>query len=276
MSRGGLNSGWRASMMTSTASKVIWITGASSGLGKSMALQYARQGHRVIASARNRVALGELAILDDNILPLVCDITDAKAMESLAERMTEFASALDLVILNAGTCEYLDFPEPDWSAVRRVMEVNFFGTVNCVQVALPLLRLSRKQAHLVAIASQVTAAPFPRAEAYGASKAAIHYFFDSLRLDLSADDIDVTVVNPGFVDTPLTRRNDFSMPFLMPVDEAAERIIKNLKNRPRRYGFPLRLSALLWISNLLPGLWQKMLTPKTEITGIKSDQGAKH
>jgi len=267
-------------MMTHNASKVIWITGASSGLGKSMALQLARQGHRVIASARNEVALGELAALDDNIVPLVCDITDAKAMESLAERILELTAVLDQVILNAGTCEYLDFPEPDWSAVRRVMEVNFFGTVNCVQVALPLLRLSCKHPHLVAIASQVTAAPFPRAEAYGASKAAIHYFFDSLRMDLSAEDIDVTVVNPGFVDTPLTRRNDFSMPFLMPVDEAAERIIKNLKDRPRRYGFPLRLSALLWISKVLPGLWQKMLTPKVEVTPghseppSKSEQGA--
>ncbi len=116
--------------------------------------------------------------------------------------------------MNAGSCEYLDFPDPDWSAVRRVMEVNFFGTVNCVEFVLPLLRAGHgRRPHLVVVASQVTAAPFPRAEAYGASKAALQYFCDSLRLDLAHEQIDVSVINPGFVDTPLTRKNDFEMPF---------------------------------------------------------------
>lgn len=244
--------------MLAKTQKVVWVTGASSGLGRSIALQLANGGALVIASARNQQALDELATLNANIRPLACDITDAAALASLREKIAAISPGIDQAVLNAGTCEYLDFPDPDWGAVRRVMEVNFFGSVNCVECILPLLRASSaERPHLVVVASQVTAAPFPRAEAYGASKAALQYFCDSLRLDLAREKIDVSVVNPGFVDTPLTRKNDFEMPFLMDVDVAARRIIAGLKSRPRRYSFPKRLSLLLAISKLAPALWQK-------------------
>ncbi len=261
--------------MSNTSKRTIWITGASSGLGRSLALALAGKGNRVIASARNQAELDKLAELDANIVALACDITDETALEAAGERILEIAPHLDQVILNAGNCEYLDFPEPDWAAIRRVMEINFFGTVNCVKMALPLLRRSTGgRPHIVAVASQVTAAPFPRAEAYGASKAAMQYFFDSLRLDLAAEGIDITTVNPGFVDTPLTRKNDFPMPFLMDVDQAAARIVKNIESRPLSYSFPLRLSAMLALSKLLPGVWQKMVAPKPDHSNTESKRGA--
>jgi short-subunit dehydrogenase len=90
-------------------------------------------------------------------------------------------------------------------------------------------------------------------------------------MDLAADDIDVTVVNPGFVDTPLTRKNDFPMPFLMQVDEAADRIVKNIEARPRHYSFPLRLSALLSLSKILPGVWQKLVAPGATVPASDSE-----
>ena len=217
----------------------------------------------------------QLAELDPNIVAVACDITDKAALESAAKRMLEISPHLDQIILNAGNCEYLDFPDPDWAAVRRVMEINFFGTVNCVEMALPLLRqATNHRPHIVAVASQVTAAPFPRSEAYGASKAAMQYFFESLRIDLVAEGIDVSVVNPGFVDTPLTRKNDFEMPFLMDVDEAAKRIVKNIEARPWSYSFPLRLSATLWLSKLMPRTWQKIVAPKIEQSTTESKRGA--
>jgi len=253
---------------------VIWLTGASSGLGRSLALQLASSGAIVIASARNQQALEELAAEQPNIRPLRCDITDPADCDSLPARLGEITNHLDQAILNAGTCEYLDFPDPDWAAVRRVMEVNFFGTVNCVRIALPLLRRSRdRRAQLVVVASQVTSAPFPRAEAYGASKAALQYFCDSLRIDLARERIDVSVVNPGFVDTPLTRRNDFAMPFLMGAERAAELIINRLKARPRRYAFPFRLSLLLALSKLFPGLWQKLVAPAEQYPKARTGEG---
>ena len=245
--------------MPGSGQSVIWVTGASSGLGRSIALQLANRGALVIASARNQQALDELAGQSPNIRALACDIADASACAALAEQIQAISPHLDQAILNAGSCEYLDFPEPDWTAVRRVMEVNFFGTVNCVKLALPLLRAAHKP-HLVVVASRATAAPFPRAEAYGASKAALQYFCDCLRLDLACEKIDVSVVNPGFVDTPLTRKNDFEMPFLMDVEQAASRVINKLESRPRSYSFPLRLSLLLGLSKLAPALWQKAVT----------------
>jgi short-subunit dehydrogenase len=240
---------------------VVWVTGASSGLGQSLARSLASEGLQVIVSARNEEALRDLAESFPSITAVPCDTTVKGSMQSIQSRIQEEFGRLDQVILNAGSCEYLDFPEPDWQAIRRVMEVNYFGTVNCLEIALPLLRQSKEERpHIVVVASQATYAPFPRAEAYGASKAALQYFFSSLRIDLAQENIDVTVVNPGFVDTPLTRQNDFDMPFLMDVDEAAQRVINRLESRPRTYSFPKRLQALLFISRLMPRLWQKMVS----------------
>jgi short-subunit dehydrogenase len=261
--------------MTEKAEKVIWITGASSGLGRSLALALAARGNPVIASARNQSELERIAALESNIVALPCDITDAAALGAAREAIAGITPHLDQVILNAGTCEYLDFPQPDWKAVRRVMEINFFGTLNCLELALPFLRHgAAERPHIVAIASQVTAAPFPRAEAYGASKAALQYFFDSLRIDLASENIDVTLVNPGFVDTPLTRKNDFEMPFLMHADQAAARIIRNIESRPFSYSFPLRLSALLALSRFMPRLWQKAVATRNDHPNTESGRGA--
>lgn len=251
--------------------KVIWVTGASSGLGRSMVLELAAQGHSVIASARNEEALLSLEKFGKSITALPCDTTDENSLKLVQSKISTNFASLDQVILNAGNCEYLEFPDPDWAAIRRVMEVNYFGTINCLNVALPLLRQgAAARPHIVVVGSQVTNAPFARAEAYGASKAALEYFFESLRIDLAPENIDVSVVNPGFVDTPLTRKNDFEMPFMMDVDDAARRIIKQIASRPRSYSFPKRLRALLLTSKLMPRVWQKMVshnnskaTPKT-------------
>ena len=255
----------------SNAGKVIWVTGASSGLGRSLALGLAAQGRSVIVSARNGEALQSLEKSSQSIIALPCDITDEKSVEAALAKISAQFTCLDQIILNAGNCEYLDFPGPDWTAVRRVMEVNYFGTINCLQFALPLLRQSvLARPHIVVIASQVTNAPFAKAESYGASKAALQYFFNSLRIDLAPENIDVSVVNPGFVDTPLTRKNDFDMPFLVTVDAAAQRIIKQLESRPRSYSFPKRLQALLLISKLMPGIWQKLVSRKISSTKPES------
>ncbi|MFT5225937.1 MAG: short-subunit dehydrogenase [Polaribacter sp.] len=284
----GLNRDWQVDSMGLTTqsengrskkgqlkSEVIWVTGASSGLGRSLVLSLAKQGHQVIASARDEKALQDLQALSPNIFAMPCDMVDDSSLASVKSKIEAQFSTLDQIILNAGTCEYLDFPEPDWLAIRRVMEVNYFGTINCLKVALPLLRSSHaSRPHIVAIASQVTNAPFPRSEAYGASKAALQYFFDSLRIDLADDNIDITVVNPGFVDTPLTRKNNFEMPFLMDVDQAAKRIIKNIASRPRVYSFPKRLQGLLLISKLFPSLWQKMVTQKNVTSDNKNTAAA--
>lgn len=247
----------------SDSREVIWITGASSGIGRELCLQLVAQGHQVIASGRNKQALAKLAAQSERVMPLVFDIADESSVASAAEKLAELTSRLDRVIINAGSCEYLQFPVPDWSAVNRVMAVNFTGAVECIRIALPLLQRSSGRGHIVGIVSQVVSAPFAQAEAYGASKAALSYFLDSLRIDL-ADSLDVTSVFPGFVKTPLTDKNHFAMPFILPVDEAAGRIVESLASRPTHFTFPKRLHWLLKFSKLCPGLWQKMVAASSD------------
>ncbi|MEJ2045632.1 MAG: SDR family NAD(P)-dependent oxidoreductase [Reinekea sp.] len=237
--------------------EVIWITGASSGLGRALAVQLAEAGNRVIASARNEGALLSLAQESDYIRVVPFDVTDARSIETVREQIQRHHCALDRVILNAGSCEYLDMESPDWSMFTRVMTTNFHGMVNSIELALPLLKKATKP-HLVGIGSQAVNAPFVRAEAYGASKAAVSYLLHSLRLDLARFNIDVTEIQPGFVDTPLTQRNDFAMPFLISAELAAEKIINAIARRHLDYAFPKRLSLLLWLVRYMPRWWLKI------------------
>ena len=244
---------------------VVWLTGASSGIGRELCLVLVAQGHRVIASGRNQQALAELASQSDNIVPLIFDIADPNAVEQAGHRLAKLTTHLDQVIINAGSCEYLKFPEPDWNATTRVMATNYSGAVGCIRIALPLLKNATGRGHIVGIISQVVFAPFAQAEAYGASKAALSYFLDSLRIDL-ADSLDVTSVFPGFVKTPLTDRNHFSMPFIVSAEDAAKRILVNIDKRPRRFVFPKRLYWLLQLSKLCPNLWQKIVVADSKST----------
>ncbi|MFT5502701.1 MAG: short-subunit dehydrogenase [Gammaproteobacteria bacterium] len=241
--------------------KYVWVTGASSGLGKSLSIVLAGQGHTVVVSARDHQKLDELSDQYPNIIPFPCDITDEKQMNEAGAGLAAISPVFDQVYLNAGNCEYMDFSDPDWGIPARVMDVNYFGSIRCLRAVWPLLEsASGFRAHIVVIASQVTSAPFPRAEAYGASKAAVQYFFNSLRTDLAQGNIDISIVNPGFVDTPLTQKNNFKMPFLMDVDAAAKLIVNRMRFRPRTYDFPLRLKLMLSLSGWFPRLWQKLVS----------------
>ena len=243
-------------MTTINTRKNIWITGASSGIGRALALILAQQGNCVLASGRNLQALGALAGEHKNIKILAIDISEAIDSDAIRQHF-EF---LNCVILNAGTCEYLDVDAPDWSMMERVMRVNFLGAVNSLEAALPLLRSNPLGGgHIVGVGSLATVVPFARAEAYGASKAALQYWLNSLRLDFAPEGIDVTVVNPGFVKTPLTDKNDFEMPFLMSAQQAAQRISCAIESRPRVLNFPRRLSYLLHFMRLFPSLWQRLM-----------------
>lgn len=250
-------------MSHETNQGVVWITGASSGIGFAMAKQYLNKGWRVIASARK---LGELSALLEqhtslSFLPF--DVTDSAEIDTVRQALLSLTDHLDCAVLNAGTCEYLEMTAStvDWPMMDRVMAVNFFGLVNSVELCLPLLKKS-SHAHLVGVSSQAVQAAFPQAEAYGASKAAARYFLSSLRMDLKPFNIDVTCLLPGFVDTPLTQKNTFSMPFLMSADEAAKRMFSALQSRPFEFAFPKRLSTMLWVGRHFPKWWLSKLAPK--------------
>lgn len=236
--------------------ETIWVTGASSGIGEAIARQLANQGNRVIISARDETRLHQIAE-NPNIETLAFDITDQNQLQTVSEKLKARTQHLDRVILNAGTCEYFDIDKPDWSMMSRVMTTNYFGMINSLSVCFDLLKHAPRP-HIVGIGSQAIRAPFPRAGAYGASKAAIAYFLESLRVDLAHTNIDLTHVLPGFVDTPLTRKNNFPMPFIVSAETAAQRIIAAIEKRPFEFAFPRRLSTALWLARQFPQRWLQL------------------
>lgn len=239
--------------------KRIWLTGASSGIGAALAEILLHQGHRLALSARNAQALQELAQrYPQQVLLAPGDLTDSDQVRAIGERIAQQWGALDQVILNAGTCEYIEVSHFEAALVERVVRANLLSASYCVEAALPLLRQGQRP-HLVAVCSSVTFLPLPRAGAYGASKAAMRYLFESLRIDLAASGIDVTLVSPGFVDTPLTRKNDFPMPMRWPVDKAARHIAERLDRRPLEIAFPRLFIATLILLSHLPGRLQLAL-----------------
>jgi short-subunit dehydrogenase len=152
----------------------------------------------------------------------------------------------------------MDLPVFDSELFSRVMRINVESMAISIEGVLPLLRKGKGR-HLVAVGSSASFLPLPRAEAYGASKAAIKYLTDTLRVDLYPEDIFVSLVCPGFVKTPLTDKNDFPMPFRISVEEASQRIRNGIAGRKREIHFPKRFTFLLKLLSTLPaGLWTKI------------------
>ena len=235
----------------------VWLTGASGGIGAALARLAAARGAVVFASGRDADKLQALAQSPGDIRPLPFDIRDRDATLRAANDIAAQTGAIDLAILNAGDCEYLDVREWDAQLIRRVMEANFFGFANCAEAALPLLRKSAASGEttsrpiLAGVCSAAVYCGLPRAEAYAASKSAVRAFLRAMEGDLARDNIAVSVVCPGFVKTPLTDRNDFPMPLLMTADRAAKIILNGLEKGRAEIAFPKRL---IWGLKLLDSL----------------------
>ena len=229
----------------------VLITGATSGIGFQLALDYRRAGWQVWGCGRDGERL--LALGRHDITPLQFDGRDASAVSEAAASLPR----VDLVILNAGNCEYMDVAEGfDGALFTRVIETNLVATGYALAAFLPLLGAGGR---LAIVSSSVSWLPLPRAEAYGASKAALDYLADTLRLDLAGKGIGVTLIRPGFVQTPLTAKNDFPMPCLVTVEEASRAIMDGLATGRHQIHFPRRFIWLLRLLGALPtGLWLRL------------------
>ena len=250
-------------MPTSLHDKTIWITGASSGIGYELALQLAEMGNYVIATARNIEKLHQLVSLcPEKIIALPGDISDASNRNQLTSALHEITDTLDVLVMSAGVVGYEDNLNLSPEMYQRVFATNFFGLVNTLAVAKPFLEKSQNKAHVVGLSSMSMMIGFPRAQAYGASKAAADYFLHSLCVDLPQRKFDVSVVRPGFIKTPMTDANDFAMPFLMSAEDAASRIIKGMLKRKRLIEFPSRLGWIIRMLSFFPSLWYGVLGPR--------------
>ncbi|ASD69252.1 SDR family NAD(P)-dependent oxidoreductase [Pseudoalteromonas piscicida] len=225
----------------------VLITGATSGIGKGLAEYYAKQSHQVTACGRNTEVLGELEN-SVGVKSKAFDLTNRDEIEHNFKDINE----LDLVILNAGGCEYIDNPNQfDGHLFERIMNINVISIGHCLDVLLPKIKAGGQ---ICIVSSSSAFLPLPRAEAYGASKAAVSYLARTLTATLN--DVDVTLVHPGFVETPLTDKNDFPMPFIVSVNEAVEYISKGIEKRSKEIHFPKRFTLFLKLLRLLPfALW---------------------
>ena len=227
----------------------VLITGATSGIGRQLAEDYFSEGHDVWVIGRNKDVLDEMA--ESGFHTAQLDLTARNASLEWFSTL----DAIDVAILNAGNCEYIDLPAFDSELVSRVLQANVHSLAISIEGVLPALR-NGTSPHLVAVGSSAAYLPLPRAEAYGASKAAVAYMIDTLRVDLKREAIDVTLVCPGFVETPLTNRNDFPMPFQISVTDASRRIREGLAKRKVEVHFPKRFTFILKLLGLLPkSLW---------------------
>ncbi|RDV29393.1 SDR family NAD(P)-dependent oxidoreductase [Alteromonas aestuariivivens] len=234
--------------------KTILITGATSGIGQALTLHAAAKGHQVIACGRNAKALEQLA-KTDNVTTCQFDVSDRQATITAINALDH--SYIDIAVLNAGTCEYVDIDNFDSAMFRRVFEANFFGVVYCVEALLPKLT---RGCQIAVVDSMARLLPFSRTQAYGASKAAVHYFAKSLEVDLATRGIRVQTVSPGFVETPLTDKNDFKMPARISAERAAEDMLNGLLSKHSSIYFPTLFGWMLRLLNQLPAKLQSHIS----------------
>jgi NADP-dependent 3-hydroxy acid dehydrogenase YdfG len=255
-----------------------WVTGAGAGIGRALTLRLVAAGHTVYGTSRSRTDLALLAAeCGERVVPVPCDVAGASAMARIWQSLPQAPTRLDGVILAAGICEYVDVDALSAASFHRVMDVNFHGIVHAVHAALPLLRAAAtdgRRRKLVGIGSLSSVVGLPRAEAYGASKAAMKYFLEALRVDLGHE-VDITVVQPGFVATRLIEDNDFPMPWMWNVDEAADYLFTRLWAGRRTLRFPWQLSFWLHLAAALPALWFGAAAPRLRRANHASRQGAR-
>jgi short-subunit dehydrogenase len=236
--------------------KVVFITGASSGIGRALALELGKRGARLALTARRAEELlkvaDEVGRAGGEALALPADVRDPEALKSAAESVRERWGKIDVLVANAGMSTTTAGTNLNAGEAGDVISINVIGVVNSVAAVLPAM-IERGSGHLVAISSLASYRGMPKSGAYSASKAAVSTFFESLRVDLSRSGVDVTVIHPGFIRTPMTANRKKKLPFLLEVDDAACRIIRAVERRARTYAFPWQLASLVRVIKHIPG-----------------------
>ena len=193
--------------------KVIWITGASSGIGRALVIALSSINCKIFISSRSEEKLQQTidqCSESGNVVLLAGDLTSKQVNKNILQQINQTAGKLDIAILNAGSCEYVDINDFDSALFERQMNTNFMSMVYGIEASLVLLKKSA-DAQLIGMSSTAAYIGLPRAEAYGATKAAIRNMFAALRVSLQHLNISSSVICPGFVETELTAKNDFKM-----------------------------------------------------------------
>jgi short-subunit dehydrogenase len=242
--------------------KFVLITGASSGIGRALAFELARRGAKLGLVARRKELLQEVIGqiqaqnngsegTNTNILAAPADVQDGQSMRAAAEQVISTFGRIDVLIANAGIGGTNSGADLDAAKLAEVINVNVIGAANSVAAVLPEMA-ARGSGHLVAISSLAAYRGLPKSAAYCASKAAVSAMFESLRLDVGPRGIDVTIIHPGFIKTPLTAGRQARLPYLLEVDEAAKKIVEAMEKRKKSYAFPWQLATVVRAGMLMP------------------------
>lgn len=235
----------------------IFITGGTTGIGLALAKLYLEEGHRVGICARNLSKFP--AEIKNKYKQLHCYEVDVTNREDLYKAIHDFAPVeLDLIFANAGRSVGAKSKTPQFSVANEIIDINVKGVLNTFDIALEIM-LPRKKGHLVATASVAGFMGLPGAGAYSASKAAVLKLCESYSLDLKRRGINVTAIAPGFIDTPLTQKNNHKMPFLMSSDKAAKLIKRAIEKRKVLYVFPFRMKIVVSILDKMPRSLYRLL-----------------
>tara|TARA_B110000438_G_scaffold204373_1_gene196068 strand:- start:99 stop:860 length:762 start_codon:yes stop_codon:yes gene_type:complete len=232
--------------------KVIWITGASSGIGRSLAIKFANEGWLVAASARRENLLKELHNENENIHSYPLDVTDIEQCKNVFKNIVEKFKNIEISIFGTGIHDPKSEKIFNLEKIRKIMEVNYFGTINSINSVYDYYT-DKKNGQISIISSVAGYRGLPAAGAYCASKAALTSFTESLYFEMKRKNIRVSLVCPGFIKTPMTDKNDFPMPMIKSPEFAAEQIFNGLtKKNVFEIHFPKMFTFFLKFLRILP------------------------
>ena len=232
--------------------KIIWITGASTGIGKALAIKFAKNGWIVAASARREELLKKLTEINENINSYPLDVTKIDNCKSVAQLIIKDLGKIDICVFGTGMHDPTSEKKFNLKKIREIMEVNYFGTMNCINSIYEYF--SKKKSGQISIISSVAGyRGLPAAGAYCASKSALISFAESLYFDMIRKNVQVKLISPGFIKTPMTDQNDFPMPMIKSAEYAAEKIYLGLlKKNGFEIHFPKAFTFLMKMIQILP------------------------
>ena len=232
--------------------KVIWITGASTGIGKALAIKFSQNGWKVAISARREALLSEIASENKNIFAFPFDVTDKEKCNSTFNLIKNKFDNIDLCVFSTGTWDPKKEKEIDVEQIENVMKINFFGTLNCIKSVESYFK-TRGYGQISIVSSIAGYRGLPNSTGYGPSKSALNNLAESLYFDFKRHGVRVSLISPGFIKTPMTDKNDFKMPFLKSPEFAAEKIYNGLVNSNSfEIDFPKQLTITLKLLKILP------------------------
>ena len=232
--------------------KVIWITGASTGIGKSLAIKFSKNGWKVAISARRAEILDDISKQNENIFPFPLDVTNKEECKKVFLEVKNKLQNIDICVFSTGTWDPKKEKDIDIDQIENVMKVNFFGTLNSIKSVEKYFKDSGK-GHISIVSSIAGYRGLPNSTGYGPSKSALNNLAESLYFDFKKYGVRISLISPGFIKTPMTDKNDFKMPFLKTSEYAADKIYHGLVNtNVFEIHFPKQLTLILKFLKILP------------------------